>query len=45
MDLSQFGDNDLLPISPEVESTIIADVLETISNGRVSQAEVAGKQQ
>lgn len=45
MDLSQFGDNDLLPISPEVESTIIADVLETISNGRVSQAEVASKQQ
>ena len=45
MDLSQFGDNDLLPISPEVESTIIADVLETISNGRVSQAEVANKQQ
>jgi hypothetical protein len=45
MDLSQFGDNDLLPISPEVESTIIADVLETISNGRVSQAEMANKQQ
>lgn len=45
MDLSQFGDNDLLSISPEVESTIIADVLETISNGRVSQAEIASKQQ
>ena len=45
MDLSQFGDNDFLPISPEVESTIIADVLETISNGRVSQAEIASKQQ
>lgn len=45
MDLSQFGDNDVLPISPEVESAIIADVLETVSNGRVSQAELAGKQQ
>jgi len=45
MDLSQFGDNDVLPISPEVESAIISDVLETISNGRVSQAEIAGKQQ
>lgn len=45
MDLSQFGDNDMLPISPEVESTIIDDVLQTISNGRVSQAELAGKQQ
>jgi hypothetical protein len=45
MDFGQFGDNDMLPISPEVESAIIADVLETISNGRVSQAELAGKQQ
>jgi len=45
MDLSQFGDNDMLPISPEVESTIIDDVLQTISNGRVSQAELASKQQ
>jgi hypothetical protein len=45
MDLSQFGDNDVLPISPEVESAIIADVLETISSGRVSQAELASKQQ
>lgn len=45
MDFGQFGDNDMLPISPEVESAIIADVLETISNGRVSQAELASKQQ
>jgi hypothetical protein len=45
MDLSQFGDNEMLPISPEVESTIIDDVLQTISNGRVSQAELASKQQ
>ena len=43
-DFSQIGDNDVLPISPEVESTIIEDVLQTISNGRVSQAELAGKQ-
>ena len=45
MDFGQFGDNDMLPISPEVESAIIADVLETISNGRVSQTELASKQQ
>lgn len=43
-DFSKIGDNDVLPISPEVESTIIEDVLQTISNGRVSQAELAGKQ-
>ena len=43
-DFSQIGDNDVLPISPEVESTIIEDVLQTISNGRVSQAELAGRQ-
>jgi hypothetical protein len=45
MDLSQFTDNEMLPISPEVESAIIDDVLQTISNGRVSQAELASKQQ
>jgi hypothetical protein len=45
MDFGQFGDNDMLPISPEVESAIIDDVLQTISNGRVSQAELASKQQ
>jgi hypothetical protein len=45
MDFSQIGDNDILPISPEVESAIIDDVLQTISNGRVSQAELASKQQ
>jgi len=45
MDFSQIGDNDVLPISPEVESAIIDDVLQTISNGRVSQAELASKQQ
>lgn len=44
-DFSQLSDTDMLPISPEVESTIIDDVLQTISNGRVSQAEMASKQQ
>lgn len=44
-DLTQLSDTDMLPISPEVESTIIDDVLQVISNGRVSQAELASKQQ
>jgi hypothetical protein len=45
MDFSQIGDNELLPISPEVESTIIEDVLTTISNGKISQLELAAKQE
>lgn len=44
-DFDKFTDNELLPISPEVVTTVINDVLETISNGRVSQAEIAGQQQ
>jgi hypothetical protein len=44
-DFSQLSDTDMLPISPEVESAIIDDVLHVISNGRVSQAELASKQQ
>jgi hypothetical protein len=44
-DFSQLSDTDMLPISPEVESTIIDDVLQTISNGRVSQSELASKKQ
>jgi hypothetical protein len=44
-DFSQLSDTDMLPISPEVESVIIDDVLQIISNGRVSQAELASKQQ
>ena len=44
-DLGVLLDSDTLPISPEVESAIIDDVLQTISNGRVSQAELASKQQ
>lgn len=43
-DFSKFTDNDMLPISPEVESVVIAAVLDQISNGRVSQAELANKQ-
>jgi hypothetical protein len=44
-DFSKFTDNELLPISPEVESTIIADALQSISNGRTAQAELQVKQQ
>ena len=44
-DFSQFGDNDMLPISPEVESAVIAEVLNIISGGRVSQAEMTSQQE
>ncbi len=44
-DFSQFADNDMLPISPEVESSVITEVLNIISGGRVSQAELASQQQ
>jgi hypothetical protein len=43
-DFSQIADNDLLPISPEVESVIIEDVLTAISGGKVSQIELQSKQ-
>lgn len=43
-DFSQIGDTDLLPISPEVEATVIEDVLNTISSGRVGQIELQTKQ-
>lgn len=45
MDFTQFADNDMLPISPEVEQSIIESVLQSISNGRVSQAELNIKQE
>lgn len=45
MDFSQIADNELLPISPEVETSVIEDVLTTISNGKISQAELAAKQE
>jgi hypothetical protein len=35
----------MLPISPEVESAVIAEVLNIISGGRVSQAEMASQQE
>ena len=44
-DFSQFADNDMLPISPEVESSVITEVLNIISGGRVSQAELVSQQQ
>ncbi len=44
-DFSQFTDTDMLPISPEVEYAVITEVLNIISGGRVSQAELATKQQ
>lgn len=44
-DFSQFTDTDMLPISPEVESAVIAEVLNIISGGRVSQAEMASQQE
>ncbi len=43
-DFNQIGDNDLLPISPEVESLIIEDVLNAISGGKVAQIELQTKQ-
>ncbi len=43
-DFSKTTDTEMLPISPEVESAIIDDVLQTIGSGRVSQAELAAKQ-
>ena len=42
-DFTQLGDNDLLPISPDVESAVITEVLSIIGDGKVSQAELAVK--
>lgn len=44
-DFSQLSGTDLLPISPEIESLVMQSVLQTISNGRISQAELAAKQE
>jgi len=44
-DFSQLTDTDLLPISPDVETAVINEVLAVISNGRVAQAEMATQQQ
>lgn len=43
-DFDAITDTEMLPISPEVESAVIDDVLQSVSNGRVSQAELAVKQ-
>tara|TARA_R100001510_G_scaffold42679_1_gene39087 strand:+ start:2337 stop:3029 length:693 start_codon:yes stop_codon:yes gene_type:complete len=42
-DLSQLSDSDLLPVSPEIESSVIEEVLNQISNGRISQLELNAK--
>jgi len=44
MDFNKITDNEMLPISPDVESVIIDDVLQSIGAGRISQAELAAKQ-
>lgn len=43
-DFSQLTDTDLLPISPDMETTIIEEVLTIIGSGKISQAEMAAKQ-
>lgn len=40
MDFREFGDDEMLPISPEVEMDVINDVMVTLSNGKVAQAEL-----
>lgn len=44
-DFDKFTDNELLPISPEVVTAVINEVLITISNGKVAQAELPSQQQ
>jgi hypothetical protein len=43
-DFSVINDNDLLPISPEVETTIMEDVLNTLGAGKISQSELQTQQ-
>jgi hypothetical protein len=43
-DFSVINDNDLLSISPEVETTIMEDVLNTLGAGKISQAELQTQQ-
>lgn len=45
VDFDQFTDTEMLPISPEVVTAVINEVLTVISNGRVSQAELGAQQQ
>jgi len=43
-DISQSGDNDILPLSPEYESDVIQEVLRMIGMGQISQAEIAANE-
>ncbi len=43
-DFNSITDTEMLPISPEVESAVIDDVLQSIGSGRISQAELSVKQ-
>jgi hypothetical protein len=40
MDFREFADEEMLSISPEVEMDVINDVMLTLSNGKVAQAEI-----
>lgn len=42
-DFDTTGEDDLLPISPDIEGLIVSDVLDTISQGRFSQTELTSK--
>ena len=42
-DMSKFTDTELLPVSPEIETEIIQEVLNQISVGRISQQELNAK--
>jgi len=43
-DFSTQGDNDLLLISPEVENSIMEDVLGILGLGKIAQAELQTQQ-
>lgn len=43
-DFSTTTDNELLPISPEVETTIMEDVLNTLGAGKIAQSELQTQQ-
>jgi hypothetical protein len=43
-DFTQLTDTDLLPISPEVETMVIEDVLNTLGLGKIAQVELQSQQ-
>jgi hypothetical protein len=43
-DFGTTGENDPLPVSPDVEADVVTDVLDRISQGRISQPELNVKQ-